>query len=305
MDPRLTDLAAALPRPLTVVDVGCRWGPAAAWLELPGVRVIGFDPDEDECRRLEDQTGNRAAARFVPIALGSQAGPARLHLTAEPACSSLYPPDVGLIETRPALVVVTPAGETDVELQTLDAWTEREGVDRVDFVKLDTQGSELDILRGAERILQTVRAIEVEVEFNPIYEGQPLFGDVDRHLRTRGFVLWRLADLAHYSLPGGVSDFPTTETHYYDVHHPVTVAGAGGQLYWANAFYVRKEIAFPPDDIPWEAALADAVLTGALGFWDLAHLAAARASGAPAGVAARLEAFADASAGPPAGTRAL
>jgi FkbM family methyltransferase len=304
MDARLADLAFALSRSLTVVDVGCRWGPAAAWLELPGVRVIGFDPDEEECRRLAERTGERAAARFVPVALGRHAGPARLHLTHEPACSSLYPPDVGLIETRPALVVITPAGQTDVELDTLDAWTEREGVDRVDFVKLDTQGSELDILRGAERILQTVRAIEVEVEFNPIYQGQPLFGDVDDYLRTRGFVLWRLGDLAHYSLPGGVSDFPTTDTHHYDVHHPVTVAGTGGQLYWANAFYVRREIAFPPDDVPWETALADALLTGALGFWDLAHLSALRASGAPAQTAARLQAFADASTGRSPGTTA-
>jgi FkbM family methyltransferase len=304
MDSRLADLATVLPRPVTVVDVGCRWGPAAAWLELPGVRVIGFDPDEEECRRLEQQTGNRAAARFVPIALGGHAGPARLHITTQPACSSLYPPDIGLIETRPALVVITPAGETDVELETLDAWTDREGVDRIDFIKLDTQGSELDVLRGAERVLQTVRAIEAEVEFNPIYEGQPLFGDVDRYLRTQGFVLWRLADLAHYSLPGGVSDFATSETHYYDVDHPVTVAGTGGQLYWANAFYVRRQIAFPPAEIPWETAVVDAVLTGALGFWDLAQLAATRASGAPAEVAARLQAFADASAGRSPGTTA-
>lgn len=303
MDPRLSELVEALPRPLTVVDVGCRWGPAAAWLELAGVRVIGFDPDAEECRRLENQAGGNAAARFVPIALGSRAGPARLHLTVEPACSSLYPPDIGLLATRPALVVITPAGEVDVELDTLDAWTEREGVDRVDFVKLDTQGSELDVLMGAERTLAHVRAIEVEVELNPIYEGQPLFGDVDGYLRRHGFVLWRLADLAHYNLPGGVSEFATSETHHFDVGHPVTVAGTGGQLYWANAFYVRREIAFPADSIPWEAAVADAVLTGVLGFWDLAHLSAARATEAPPDAAARLKSFADASGGPSPGRR--
>jgi FkbM family methyltransferase len=301
MDPRLSDLATALRRPLTVVDVGCRWGPAAAWLELPNTRVIGFEPDEEECRRLRAQAGDDAPARFVPVALGSRAGPARLHLTKEPACSSLYPPDVDLVETRPALVVITPAGQTDVQLQTLDAWTEREGVDRVDYVKLDTQGSELDVLRGAQRALEHVRVIEAEVEFNPIYEGQPLFGDVDSYLRGHGFVLWRLADLAHYNLPGGVSEFETSETHHYDVGHPVTVAGTGGQLYWANAYFVRKEIAFPAGSIPWEMALVDALLTGVLGFWDLAHVSAARASGAPPEVAARLQAFADASAGPAAG----
>ena len=59
-------------------------------------------------------------------------------------------------------------------------------------------------------------------------------------------MLWRLADLAYYGLPNGMSDFPTTDTHFYDPHHAVTVAGTGGQLYWANASFVREEIAFPP-----------------------------------------------------------
>ncbi len=291
MDRLLAELADHLPRPLTVVDVGCRWGPHAWWLELPGVRVIGFDPDEDECRRLAEAAGDRAVARFVPVALGARAGPARLHLTREPACSSLYPPDVSLLDTRPALVVITPVGQAEVELQTLDGWSAQDGVDRVDHLKLDTQGSELDILRGAEHTLGSVRVVEVEVEFNPIYQGQPLFADVDRFLRGQGFVLWRLAHLAHYSLPGGISRFETDDTHHFDVDHPVTVTGTGGQLYWADAFYVRRELAFPPDSIPWETALGDAVLTGALGFWDLAHQSAARASGAHPAVAAALERF--------------
>ena len=291
MNPLLAELARLLPRSLTVVDVGCRWGPDDIWRQLPGTRVIGFDPDEEECRRLAERADG-GASRYVPVALGGEAGPAPLHLTREPACSSLYPPDVGLVETRPALVVITPAGEVEVELQTLDGWTGREGVDRVDFVKLDTQGSELDILQGAGRTLQAVRVVEAEVEFNPIYQSQPLFADVDRYLRGHGFVLWRLANLAHYSLPEGLSAFETTETHHFDVDHPATFAGTGGQLYWANAFYVRAEIAYPPASIPWETALTDAVLTGALGFWDLARQSAARASGAPPAVAERLRDFA-------------
>ena len=300
MEPRLHALAACLPTPLTVVDVGCRWGADAWWSELPGTRVIGFDPDEDECRRLTGLAVGDPPARFVPVALGGRAGPARLHLTEQPACSSLYPPDVSLVETRPALVVITPAGETEVELQTLDGWTAAEGVDRVDYLKADTQGSELDILRGAERTLESVRVVQVEVEFNPIYRGQPLFADVDRYLRGHGFVLWRLADLAYYGLPNGMSDFPTTDTHFYDPHHAVTVAGTGGQLYWANASFVREEIAFPPPSIPWEKALADAVLTAALGFWDLAHQSSARAVGAPPEIAGTVAAFLAAS---PAGAR--
>lgn len=285
MEFQLKKLAGQLPGPLTVVDVGCRWGPESFWLQLPNVRVIGFDPDAEECRRLAGLAGPGAAVRYVPVALGARPGPARLFLTEQPACSSLYPPDTGLIRARPSLEVITPAGESQVQLQTLDAWSAAEGVERVEYLKIDTQGSELGVLQGAERTLETVRVVEAEVEFNPIYRGQPLFGDVDAYLRRRGFVLWRLSQLAHYHLPDGLSDFATTETHYYDVTHPVQVAGTGGQLYWANAYWVREEMAFPPGPAPWKTLLGDAVLTGALGYWDLARSAAARAAGAPTGTA--------------------
>lgn len=291
MADQLYRLAESMPEPAIVVDVGCRWGAESFWLKLPKIQVIGFDPDEEECRRLTALAGD-AAVHYVPVALGPQAGPARLHLTEQPACSSLYPPDVSLIDTRPSLSVITPVGQTEIQLQRLDDWCAAESVDRVHYLKVDTQGSELGVLQGAERTLETVRVVEAEVEFNPIYEGQPLFGDVDAYLRERGFVLWRLSQLAHYCLPQGLSDFPTNEIHYYDVTHPVQVAGTGGQLYWANAFYVRKEMAFPRDSVPWEAGLTDAVLTGALGYWDLARSAAARAGEAPGEVGRLLDDFA-------------
>jgi FkbM family methyltransferase len=58
-----------------------------------------------------------------------------------------------------------------IEIETLDRWAEREQVDNVSFIKLDTEGSELDILRGAKKMLGTVQVLRVEVKFNPIYRG--------------------------------------------------------------------------------------------------------------------------------------
>ena len=74
------------------------------------------------------------------------------------------------------------------------------GVDleRVDFIKLDTQGSELDILHGAAETLgRGVLGIEVEVEFVEMYLGQPLFRDVDRHLNSMGFELIDLCNILY------------------------------------------------------------------------------------------------------------
>ncbi|HWE35738.1 MAG TPA: FkbM family methyltransferase [Isosphaeraceae bacterium] len=263
-------LAAFLGRPLVLVDVGCRWGLDETWAAFgPHIRRIGFDPDAEECARLERLNGEGARVRFVPAGLGPAVGSSRLHLTREPACSSLYPPDLEAMRQRPELSCIEPTGTATIPLTTLDAWAATDGLDRVDILKLDTQGSELDILRGSERLLPTVRAIEVEVEFNPIYRGQPLFGDVDRFLRDRGFVLWRLGHLVHYGMAGARSDFAVEEWQCFD-SRALPSPRQGGQLYWAHAYFVRHEAAFPRPSADWRSRLADACAFSAFGFRDLA-----------------------------------
>ncbi|MEK6531620.1 MAG: FkbM family methyltransferase [Deltaproteobacteria bacterium] len=65
----------------------------------------------------------------------------------------------------------------------------------VDIMKLDLQGYELEALKGAEGLLNDIKAITTEVEFTPLYEGQPLFSDIDKYLREKGFRLLNLYEL--------------------------------------------------------------------------------------------------------------
>ncbi len=266
--PSLSDLAALLDHPLVVLDVGCRWGFEEKWKALGSqVRLIGFDADAAECQALRARSGE--GVRYVAASLGAAPGRAELFLTREPACSSLYPPDPELIAERAELACTALVSTVEVELTTLDAWAAEAGIRSADVLKLDTQGSELDILRGAERLLGSVRALEIEVELNPIYRGQPLFGDVDRFLRERGFVLWRLGHLVHYGLPGGVSDVAVEDRQFFD-SQPVQLAGRGGQLFWAHAYYVRREMALGPSASSRQDAVRDTCIAKALGFDDLA-----------------------------------
>jgi len=71
----------------------------------------------------------------------------------------------------------------------------------IDALKLDLQGFELEALRGLGRRLGEVRAILTEVELAPLYDGQPLFADVDLFLRAQGFRLFHLYEL--WSHPDG------------------------------------------------------------------------------------------------------
>ena len=96
-----------------------------------------------------------------------------------------------------------------------------------------------------------------------------MFSDIDIFLRAQGFCLWRLSHLQHYGLPNNASQFNTEEIAGFDFQS-TNFAGHGGQLYWAEAFYVRNEIAYTKGIRTWQTALRDACITMALGFDDLA-----------------------------------
>jgi FkbM family methyltransferase len=269
--------------PFVIVDVGARWGIGERWAGLaPALRVYGFDPDPEECARLNATARSEGdvTTTYVPVALGSARGTARLHSTLEPACSSLYPPITALVDRIPVLKSISPVGVVDVDLDTLDGWCEREKVGYVDALKLDTQGSELGVLQGTERVLPTVQVLEIEVEFNPIYQGQPLFGDVDAHLRARGFSLWRLDNFVHYASGNDVTAIETTMSSFYSSGIGHELRGGGGQLYWAHAYYARTELCPGSTGRPTaEQARRAAAVAECMGLPDLAATARAKASG--------------------------
>lgn len=266
----ITKLVQLLDKPLVVFDIGCRWGFQDKWKRLlPHIELMGFDADEAACDSLEESQ-RVSANQVVAKALGAEKGKGELFVTIEPACSSLFQPDLELIKDRPALSQSTKLiAVTPIELTTLDEFGIANGISEIHFMKLDVQGAELNILKGSQHFLKSVRALEVEVEFNPIYQGQPLFSDIDIFLRAQGFCLWRLSHLQHYGLPNNTSQFNTDEIVSFDFES-TNFVGHGVQLYWGDAFYVRNETAYTNGIRTWQTALQDACIAMVLGFDDLA-----------------------------------
>lgn len=264
--------------PLIVGDVGCRWGFAERFISAdadPRLVAYGFDPDPQECARLTERYAALAPGRvtLVALPLAGRAGRRTLHLTREPACTSLLPPDPVLTTQYPALDCARLTQTCDIDVVTLAGWAAEAGVTRFDYLKLDTQGSELEILQGAGSLLDQTRCIDVEVEFNPIYQGQPLYADIDRFLRNRGFVLWKLTNLVHYSHRNGSNAVLGEDAVFYDLDHRHPHPLHGGQLFWADARYVRADVltARPPDH---PQRRRDEALFAALGATDIvAHAA--------------------------------
>jgi FkbM family methyltransferase len=250
----LSAVAALLERPVVAVDVGCRDGVRPAWRGLkPHALLVGFDPDPVECARLNDAAGDPAEERYEPLALAASDGEATLHLTADPQSSSLYPPDPRAIQRCPELWRHEPRGTRTISTTTIDSWARSAELGWIDALKIDVQGAELDVLRGADHSLESVRVIETEVEFQELYQGQPLFTDVDRFLRDRGFGLWRLRDIHHCGLSRAGRGEPVFGVGDYVEHTRL-----GGQIAWANAVYVRDQLADEGAPVSWPARARDA-----------------------------------------------
>ena len=251
-----------------LLDVGARWGVSDRWASIQQCAdVLCFEPDPTECARLNQ---NRPAnVRYLPFGLADEEAERDLFMTLEPACSSLHEPIAELYENYPPLAITRPERTIKVPCKRLDDVLLAERVSQVSVIKLDTQGSEISILKGATNALSTCNIIDIEVEFNPIYGGQGLFSDVDIFLREKGFVLWRLENLVHYApecVPAAASGFSL----HAEPNPAAFLKGGNGQIFWAQAQYVRAS--FPrtgAQKMDLEVALPAAVLAAVYGFWDL------------------------------------
>ena len=176
-----------LPEKLTIVDVG-----AASMaddnipdhyhriINYPHVRLVGFEPNKAACEKLNNNSNPNFS--YFPYFVGD--GRDRtFYECANPLTSSLYPPDeviLGKFQSMDLPVVAT----HPVTTVCLDNIPE---IGDIDYLKLDVQGSELDVIHGALKKITSAVVIDTEVEFIPIYKDQPVFGDIDVALRKSGF----------------------------------------------------------------------------------------------------------------------
>ena len=209
-------------------------------------QVTGFEPNPAEFERLKDRKG---PYRYLPYFLGS-GEPATFHLTRYPGCSSLLTPDPKVIDMFMTIGCADPGGNFHVTktepVETARLDDIKPALD-VDFIKVDAQGYELEIMRHGTSTIAGALVIECEVEFIPLYRDQPLFGDVQCFLRDRGFVLHKLIDVAGR---------PFRPFNTPNPYLPMS------QVLWADAIFVRdftRLEAYSDDELLQAAAVLDVV----------------------------------------------
>lgn len=196
----------------------------------PNLTIYGFDADADACEAAEADLELRKinwTEKHIPLALGKSVGEATLYVTKHPMCSSLYSPNEPYIARFSNLPELCNLDFTiDIETTTLDAFFQDEIINTVDFLQIDVQGADLQVLEGASEVLKRgVLGIQVEVEFSHLYMNQPLFSDVDVYLRERGFTL-----------------FDLSTAYRSRACSPIVSTRRPGQLLWGDAYYLQDPI---------------------------------------------------------------
>jgi len=173
-----------------IFDVGAKYGrDTAQFLRLfPQATIYAVDCAPRAIERLRDDFGHDRRVEIVPYALGNVYGGCTFpfHLC-EPMAgsSSLHPvTDLYAQETSNTQTL-------QVHATTLDEFCRERGIERVDLLKIDTEGSDLSVLQGAQRLLseRAVRFVHVELLFYPYYREQCWYYEVAEYLVGQGYAL--------------------------------------------------------------------------------------------------------------------
>lgn len=185
----LSALLSFLPlaRRTRIVDVGANplldTAPYAALLRTGACDVIGFEPQPAAFQALKEMQSDRET--YFPFAVGDGSRK-ELKVYRSAGFTSVYDayeqgiPFLGLRKWNKLIERI------EFETVRLD---DRPELGAFDLLKIDIQGGECDVFRGAQQSLKTPMVVIVELRYFRLYEGEPMMGGVDEELRRQGFYL--------------------------------------------------------------------------------------------------------------------
>jgi hypothetical protein len=194
---------------LNLVDVGATGGPELRWKKWQDLCFFHtFDPDP----RADPWNGS---SKNYPIGLWSHKCSQTLHLASYPPASSLFLPNQEW--TGSFSVNIESVGTRRIDLCTMDSLLRNQ---IIDFIKIDAEGAELEILKGGQTTLNSCLGFQLEVLFCPIRHNAPTFADLDSFVRNYDFQLFQI-QREHWLRKNKIAFFESTP-----------------QLIWGNVLYL-------------------------------------------------------------------
>jgi len=189
-----------------LLDIGANTGQYARWIRRAGFGgiIISFEPMADPFAELNRYAASDPNWYCYRLALGENEGTSEINVSTDSVSSSLLTIHEKTIQMEPETALV---GAEMVKTARLDSlWHELELNPGPRYMKIDVQGAELDVLRGAEDILPNIDFVEAELSLAVGYKGQPLFREVIDYLETLNFELISLEPIADDPSSGRMLD---------------------------------------------------------------------------------------------------
>lgn len=179
-----------------VLDVGANAGQFASELRAIGYRghIVSFEPIPEVYRQLSDAFASDPKWTGYNVALGSETKQTSIHVHAMSVMSSL---------------LESTASQANAQTQTIEVKRLDDIIDRVTdhvneaklFLKMDTQGYDLEVFKGGQRSILRVRGLQSELSVQPLYRGMPHYDASLRTYEEAGFELYNLSVVGR--VPGG------------------------------------------------------------------------------------------------------
>ena len=207
-----------------ILDVGAHRGESLRSFDKNATKsyvYIGMEPNPDAyvdfIKVAEEIKSGLSEVHCLASAVGNKDGKVKFLKTNQSAVGGLLSPIQGLAERVPTGDHLIQE-EFEVDLVTVDTLANRFNLDSIDVLKIDTEGYDLEVLKGADSLLEAKipKVIITEVFFVPYRENQAYFWDIALFLENKGYHFVNLFDTRN-----------TTQ----------------GRLYTGNGLWVSPEIA--------------------------------------------------------------
>lgn len=225
---------------LVIADVGAAYGlPWYLQVLEEWATLCLFEPNAaraEELRKAYKKFDRKKKAHVFETALSALGGERVLYETNVPTGSSLLKPGSDALHEFGDPSYFFPIHEHSVQTRRLDDVLDEAGVQQVDFIKLDVQGAEIEVLRGlGDRLGQSTLGVELEVGLPGGYCEQPSMGEVDEFLRARGFTMFDLRPVRlHRPVHGDRTYYPRQT---FGVHENST--SLSKRIWEVDALYFR------------------------------------------------------------------
>lgn len=199
-----------------IFDVGASVGQTTSQYRkhFPQAEIFSFEPMDHSFSKLKTNFGHDPKTHCFSVAFSDNESEETFFVNKGAETSSLLKPTKESVQWSPVGVMET-VRSLKVSTRTLDNFCRSQKIRNIDILKMDTQGAELKILKGAQNLLESnsIHLIYTEVLFVSLYEDQASFYDLGSMLNSYGYQL-------------------------FDFFHPRY--DSTGQIKWADALFVKK-----------------------------------------------------------------